>query len=311
MDLLTLRHVLIADDDPVSRHLLEVSLTNAGYVVTTTANGAEALRILESDGGPRLAILDWMMPEKDGVEVCAAVRQARREPYVYLILLTARGQQSEIVAGLEAGADDYITKPFDLHELKARLRSGRRILELQAQLVTARDQLQAQATHDGLTGLLNRPAILNVLQSELARFARKRTPVAVIMADFDHFKRINDTSGHLAGDQVLREACRRMKTAIRSYDSMGRYGGEELLIVAPGCGIPQAAEQAERLRKSVAASPIQLGGQEIAATISLGVAAATTELVRPEDLLRAADEALYAAKHAGRNRVESCSGVAT
>src|SRR3954466_7629980 len=144
--------VLIADDDPVSRRLLQVSLNNAGYKVSTANNGDEALRILGAEECPRLAVLDWMMPSVDGVEVCRIVRQSAREPYVYIILLTAKGHQTEIIQGLESGADDYITKPFDLQELKARLRAGKRILQLQEQVVKAREQLRVQATFDSLTG---------------------------------------------------------------------------------------------------------------------------------------------------------------
>jgi two-component system cell cycle response regulator len=253
-------NVLIADDDPVSRRLLEVSLNKTGYKVDTTVDGAEALARLEQGDSPRLVVLDWMMPKMDGVEVCRATRKLAREPYVYIILLTARGRQEEIIEGLEAGADDYITKPFDLAELKARLRAGKRILDLQEQLVSTREQLRLQATHDSLTGILNRPAIMDTLHKELVRSARKHTPLAVIMADIDHFKNINDTHGHLAGDDVLREATRRMGGAIRVYDSLGRYGGEEFLIVAPGCSTQDARVQAERLRTCISEQPIVANG---------------------------------------------------
>ena len=252
--------------------------------------------MLEQEESPKLVILDWMMPHMDGVEVCRAIRKRAAERYVYIILLTANGQQEEINEGLEAGADDYITKPFDLQELKARLRVGKRILELHEQLVS-------QASHDSLTSLLNRSAILEVLQKELIRSARAGTPVAVIMTDLDHFKNVNDTYGHLAGDAVLREAARRMSASLRAYDSVGRYGGEEFLIVAPGCSAAEGAELAERLRKCVCGGPIDASGDTIFATMSFGVAA-TCDVKEVNQLLRVADEALYAAKKAGRNRVE-------
>jgi two-component system, cell cycle response regulator len=296
-------NVLIADDDPVSRRLLEVSLSNAGYRATMATNGTQALRILEEQNGPRLAVLDWMMPEMDGIEVCRAIRNSARERYIYIILLTARGHQSEIVQGLEAGADDYVTKPFDLHELKARLRARKRTLELQEQLVTAREELRVQATHDSLTGLLNRRAILEVLEKELARSVRKGQPVAIIMADLDYFKRVNDTHGHPAGDTVLRETARRMLGSVRTYDSVGRYGGEEFVVVAPGCDLTEAVEQAERLRACISAEAIREGDITIATTMSLGVTATTGGDAKSGQLLLAADEALYAAKHGGRNRV--------
>jgi diguanylate cyclase (GGDEF)-like protein len=301
--------VLIADDDIVSRRLLQVSLTNAGYRVQIAVDGAEALRAFEQQECPRLVVMDWMMPKMDGLEVCRAIRKLSPEPYIYIILLTARGRQEEIIEGLEAGADDYITKPFDLQELKARVRAGKRILDLQEQIVSTREQLRVQATHDALTGLLNRRAILETLEKELARSAREGTQISVIMADLDHFKRINDTYGHLAGDTVLREAAQRIQAAMRVYDSVGRYGGEEFLIVSPGCGLPEAAEQAERFRKRISQDAVRTPDCAIPVTMSLGVVAVTAELRQPGDLLRLADDALYAAKHSGRDRIEVNSPV--
>ena len=297
--------VLIADDDPVSRRLLQVSLSNAGYQVVTTADGAEALRILNERDSPRLAVLDWMMPLVDGVEVCRVVRLSAREPYLYIILLTAKGHQTEIIEGLEAGADDYITKPFDLQELKARLRAGKRILELQQQLVSAREQLRIQATHDSLTGLFNRPAVLEALEREVIRSNREKHPMSVIMADLDHFKDINDTYGHQAGDAVLQEMAQRMLSSFRAYDFVGRYGGEEFLVVVPSAELAMAVELAERLRQHISAQPVNFGGTMIPVTVSLGVATTTADSNQPVQLLHQADEALYAAKRAGRNRVES------
>ncbi len=296
-------NVLIAEDDPVSRRLLQVSLTGAGYKTITAKNGDEALRVLKAEGGPRLAILDWMMPSLDGVEVCRQVREATPEPYVYMILLTAKGHPTEIIQGLEAGADDYITKPFDLQELKARLRAGKRILQLQEQLITAREQLRVQATYDSLTGLFNRMAILQTLEREVSRSNREKKPLAVIMADLDHFKEINDTYGHQAGDEVLQETARRMLGSLRAYDCVGRYGGEEFLVVAPGSDVNGATELAERLRSSISAKPVMIAGAPIAITLSLGMAISKPNLNEFDQLLRLADEALYQAKRAGRNRV--------
>jgi two-component system cell cycle response regulator len=288
--------VLVADDSPISRHLLEVSLSSSGYKTQLVADGAEALRVLEQAESPKLVILDWMMPKMDGVEVCRAIKKRGSEPYVYIILLTAKGHQEEINEGLEAGADDYITKPFDLQELKARLRVGKRILELHEQLVS-------QATRDSLTSLLNRSAILDVLQKELIRSVREKTPVAAIMTDLDHFKHVNDTYGHLAGDAVLREAARRLSASLRAYDSVGRYGGEEFLVVAPSCSAAGGAEVAERLREAISGAPMDASGHAIVVTMSFGVAA-TCDIKQANQLLRMADDALYAAKKAGRNRVE-------
>jgi diguanylate cyclase (GGDEF)-like protein len=202
---------------------------------------------------------------------------------------------------MDAGADDYLTKPFNAHELRVRLHAGRRILDLQEELLKAREALREQATHDGLTGLLNRTGILEKLDEELSRASRTGTPVSVLMADLDLFKSINDTCGHLVGDAVLREAARRLKTAARRYDSVGRYGGEEFLIVLPGCNAAEAAIQGERMRQAIGSAPFLSGGQPVLVTASLGVACSSH--AAPEALVREADDALYLAKENGRNRV--------
>jgi two-component system cell cycle response regulator len=294
--------VLIAEDDPVSRHLLRATLTAAGYEPVIAVDGAEALRALDQPDCPRLIVLDWIMPHLDGVELCRIIRKRPQEPYFYVILLTVKEQQQEIVEGLEAGADDYVTKPFDLHELKARLRAGKRIIELQQQLIASRDQLQFEATHDSHTGLLNHAAILETLRLEVLRSRRESTPLGVIMADLDHFKSVNDQYGHLVGDEVLREVSVRLKGSLRPYDSIGRFGGEEFLIIVPGCTQEKATALAERLRQSVASEPIRRQGVEIPVTASFGVASAIDAMV-PDRVMSAADEALYLAKIKGRNRV--------
>jgi two-component system, cell cycle response regulator len=293
--------VLVAEDDPITSHLLQALLTKAGYDPVVVGNGVEVLHTLEQPDGPRLMVLDWMMPHIDGVEVCRTIRKSTSRNYVYLMLLTAKDKQEEILEGLEAGADDYITKPFDFHELVARLRSGKRILDLQ-------DQLLNQATHDSLTALLNREAILEILQRESRRALRNKTQLAVIMADIDHFKEINDTHGHLIGDSVLRETAKALHSCLRSYDSIGRYGGEEFLIVAPDCSEKEAARLAERLRTAV--KDVAVGAIEciVPITLSFGVAD-TSAGHKPEEMLRAADRALYAAKNGGRNRVERRSEI--
>jgi len=301
--------VLIADDDPISRRALEVSLTAEGYEPSIAADGLEALRLLEGPDSPKLAVVNWMMPHVDGLKVCKTIRQRATDAYVYIILLTARGRKEEIIAGLEAGADDYLTKPFDVLELKARLRTGRRMLGLQGQLVAAREHLRVLATHDSLTGIWNRAAILDQLETELSRSKRSGVPLAVIMADLDRFKHINDTRGHLVGDIVLRGAAIRMKNALRAYDSIGRYGGEEFLIVAPGCDSGEAGNLAERLRVAICNENIEVRGTSLALTVSIGVSV-TEPTSTPETLLCTADEALYEAKNKGRNMVAIGNPVA-
>ncbi|HSF29138.1 MAG TPA: diguanylate cyclase [Candidatus Tectomicrobia bacterium] len=297
--------VLIAEDDTVSRRLLEVTLTRWGYEVAVTRDGVEAWEVLQGLDAPPLAILDWMMPGMDGVEVCRKVRQRGQEPYTYLLLLTTKGRKENIIEGLAAGADDYVTKPFDPPELQVRLRTGKRIMTLQAELIEAREALRIQATHDPLTGLWNRSAILEILGNELVRSRREAVPVAAVIADLDHFKRINDTYGHLVGDTALCEAVGRMRALLRPYDAMGRYGGEEFLMVLPGCTSQDAFRLAERIRSGIGQEPVKIPAGMIDLTSSMGVAASDAiATLHASALILAADTALYRAKARGRNRVE-------
>lgn len=297
--------VLIAEDDVVSRRLLEATLTRWGYEVVVTRDGSEAWQALQQADAPSLAILDWMMPGMDGVEVCRMVRQRGYEPYIYLILLTTKSLKENIIEGLDAGADDYLTKPFNPSELQVRLRAGTRIITLQAELIKARETLRIQATHDPLTGVWNRRAILDMLGTELARAQRAQTVVAVAIADLDHFKHINDTYGHAIGDAVLCEAANRMRASLRPYDAIGRYGGEEFLIVLPGCTAQDAFNLADRLRTNISQDPLPIAGNQVLITSSLGVAASDlSPVLDATALMRAADIALYRAKAGGRNRTE-------
>lgn len=295
--------ILVAEDDPVSRRLLESTLHKWGYQVIVCSDGISALQALQRPDAPSLVLLDWMMPGMDGVEVCREVRQRMREPYTYVLLLTAKNQRSDVITGLEAGADDYIVKPFDANELRMRLRAGRRILDLQAELIFAREELRDQATRDSLTRLWNRGAILDILKSELGRARRGEAPVSIILADLDYFKRINDTYGHLVGDAVLRETASRMRSAIRPYDEIGRYGGEEFLLVLPKCGAEAAVALGERLQMAITQEEIVLDEGSIPITLSLGIATSESG-IDMQAFLAAADAALYRAKDNGRNRFE-------
>ncbi len=300
--------ILIADDDTVSSRVLEGFLKKWGYEVRVTADGEEAWQALQEEDAPQMAILDWMMPRVDGVEVCRRLRQRGPEPYVYALLLTAKGQKQDVVEGIEAGADDYLTKPFDPGELQARLRAGRRILALQGALISARDALKFQATHDPLTGLWNRLASVEALRRELSRSARQKESVSVVMADLDHFKSVNDTYGHMSGDAALRETAQRFLSSVRAYDTVGRYGGEEFMIVLPECDAQGAIHQAERIRGKFAQEPFDLPDAQIAVTLSLGVASVQVKGgLEPDALIWAADQALYRAKARGRNCVEPAS----
>jgi two-component system cell cycle response regulator len=296
--------ILIADDDDVLRHVLQATLGKWGYEVVIARNGLEAWRILQAADAPKLAILDWIMPGMDGIEVCREIRRRVHEPYIYILLLTAKDRKKDVVAGMDAGADDYLAKPFDPDELKVRLRAGMRILDLQAELLAARERLQYQATHDSLTDLLNRAATLEALSLELERASRQGTPLSIVLADIDHFKQINDTHGHAVGDAVLCEAARRMKSSVRVYDSVGRYGGEEFLFILPGCDAGSAVSQAERLRRAITGHPIELSQLTICFTLSMGLVVRLEGI--PDDLdplIQEADAALYRAKLRGRDRV--------
>jgi diguanylate cyclase (GGDEF)-like protein len=298
--------VLVADDELVSRRLIESSLKRWGYDVVTAADGSEALAILNSPDRPNLAILDWMMPGMSGVDICRELRLHKSEgEYTYVIMLTSKRAKDDVIEGLEAGADDYLTKPFHPQELRVRLRTGRRILYLLEQLVVAREALRDQATHDVLTQLWNRVALMEILDKELARAEREESSLGIVLVDLDHFKSVNDTHGHRAGDDVLRETAEAMRAVTRPYDAVGRYGGEEFLVILPGCDQVNAMSHAERLRKVISQVALTAPGGEIRCTASLGVTVGGYGIeLDPSVLIAAADAALYRAKAAGRNRVE-------
>ena len=296
--------MLAAEDNPVFQSMLRAVLTKWGYEAVIARDGIEAWDILQQQNTPRLAILDWMMPGMDGVELCRRIRATARETDIYILLLTSRTESQDLVEGMEAGADDYLTKPFNTHELRVRMRAGMRILDLQEELLLAREALRTQATHDALTGLLNRGAILAALQTELSRGSCKGQPAGVLLVDLDCFKQINDTRGHLAGDSVLRDAAERMKSAVRCYDSVGRYGGEEFLVVLPDCSAEAARQYAERVRAAVGDQAYSSNGESFPVTCSVGVAWCADSATRDADrLIRDADLALYRAKGLGRDCV--------
>ena len=302
--------VLIAEDDPLFRRILERWFQQWDYRVMAVENGLDAWEVLQREDAPQLAILDWMMPGMDGIELCRRIRSRDQSPYRYVLLLTAKDDKQDVITGLEAGADDYLTKPFDVDELRARVRAGKRILDLQAALIHAQDDLQSAALHDSLTGLWNRGAILDLLRREVCRRQRTGDALGVMMVDIDYFKKINDTHGHLIGDAVLQEVTRRLAVDVRPYDVVGRYGGEEFLIVFPGCNMPDLVVGAERLRHCIADQPIETSVGQIPVTLSLGLASVEqgeNEILGCESFLQRADAALYVAKARGRNRVETAA----
>ena len=298
--------VLVADDDPLFCRLLESWLRKWNYRVTTPEDGLKAWNVLQhNDDAPQLLVLDWLMPAINGRELCQRIRSRKQLRYPYIVLLTAKDDKQDLVTALESGADDYLTKPFDMRELQARLRVGKRILTLQEELIKAREELRFEAMHDRLTELWNHGAILDFLHRELERTRRTREPLGILMLDIDHFKAVNDTHGHLVGDEVLKQVAGRLFRSARVYDWVGRYGGEEFLSIVSACSTENLRKHAERIRAGIAEEPISTSAGEGKVTVSIG---ATVALFDPDcdqqTLLQYADSALYRAKKRGRNCVE-------
>ncbi len=300
--------VLVADDDRTSRTLLTAMVTKWGHDPVVAADGAAAWEALQQPDSPRLVLLDWNMPVLDGLGVCRRLRATGTSNPPYVILLTARSEKGDIVLGLDAGANDYVAKPYDHEELQARLLVGQRTLALQAHLLAVQAELAEQATHDHLTGILNRRAILGRLAEELSRTVRQNGTLSVGMCDVDHFKAVNDNYGHQIGDDVLRGFTESVQAQLRRYDSVGRYGGEEFLVIAPGVRDSGDAGLFERLcdRISHVAMPTARGAISISVSIGVAIAGPSSTV---DTLLAAADAALYRAKAEGRNRVARESAV--
>ncbi len=303
--------ILIAEDDPVSRRLLEALLTKWDYEVIVTTDGKQAWEVLQQEDAPKLAILDWMMPELDGPEVCKRVRARENGAYTYLLLLTAKNQKDDIIRGIGAGADDYVTKPFDANELNARLRAGRRIVDLQAELMSARESLLVQATHDPLTGLPNRLLFSDRLTQRLMRSRGTPQPLAVMYLDLDRFKTINDTLGHNVGDQLLRDVAQRLKQCLRETDTLARMGGDEFTIILADVEMHEEAEAVARKILDVLAEPIIINGNELFVTASIGISVYPMDGSDVETLVRNADTAMYQAKELGRNCYHSYTETLT
>lgn len=252
-----------------------------------------------------MALLDWIMPELDGPGVCREVRKRKDQSYVYMILLTSKEKKEDVVAGLESGADDYLTKPFDPEELKARLRTGTRILDLEDRLIEAREEMRFQATHDPLTSLWNRGVIMELLGRELTRARRENKCTAILLGDVDYFKNINDSYGHLAGDEVLKETARRLVSSVRSYDFVGRFGGEEFLLTLNNCDPAFGLARAEKIRNTIAERLVETSAGSVAISMSFGLLLSQEwNCLSVVELLHEVDTALYAAKAAGRNCVK-------
>jgi diguanylate cyclase (GGDEF)-like protein len=296
--------ILIAEDENTTRRRLEKFLKDMDYEVISCKDGLDAWEVIQSENAPNLLILDWMMPGMNGVEICRKVREQGREPYTYILLLTMKDKQEDIIYGMEAGADDYITKPFNQHELRVRLKAGRRIVEMNKELLDAREVLRKKIIYDNLTGLYSRHYMLEILEKEYARALRHQTDLSCLLIDIDYFKVINDTFGHVFGDSVLREFSACLKLVARKYDFIFRYGGEEFMILLPNTGIDGARSVAEKIR-SICESKVYKDGINVTiATVSIGVSSVKNhQPSESNELIAFADKALYRSKSKGRNRV--------
>ena len=294
--------IMLVEDSPVQRRRIGRHLKEWNLEFVAIDNGADAWNILQGPNAPSLVLLDWMLPGLDGIELCRRIRTLGASGnYIYTVMLTAKDKKHDLLTAMAAGADDYLPKPVDPSELRARIMVGKRIFDLQ-------QSLRFAATHDFLTSLLNRAEILASLKRELSRNQCEDKPTAIILADLDHFKQVNDLLGHAAGDCVLKEVAQRLQSDLRTYDLAGRYGGEEFLLVLPNCNLVTATRRADEIRGLVSKHSIVTTFARVPVTISMGVTVSDeTQNLTIEDLLQQADEALYRAKGNGRNRVQAFS----
>jgi len=291
--------VLIAEDDRDARKLLRDFLENLSFEIYETSNGTDALDIIEKEE-ISMVLLDWVMPGIEGIEVCRKIRDLDINRYIYIIMVTGKSEKKDIMAGLHVRADDYVVKPFRFQELKVRIMSCERILKLEKRLREAHEKLYELSVYDSLTGVFNRATILEKFSQELERGQRIGHEVSIIFADIDDFKSINDKFGHLIGDEVLKEIADILSENCRNYDFVGRYGGEEFVIIVPGLKSDCACSVAERMRKAVCENPVHVANMEIPVTLSLGVAS-SKESGDTKEIIGLADKALYEAKKSGKN----------
>jgi two-component system cell cycle response regulator len=292
--------VMIVDDEPISRRILENFLIECGYEVLSASDGMGALEIIQSPDAPRLVISDWMMPNMNGVELCEKIRGMEKDQYTYFILLTTKAEKGDIIKGLESGADDFIVKPFDREELKYRVKIGERIINLEQRIMHL-------ANTDYLTGVLNRRAFMERMEGEINRSVRNKKEISIILMDIDHFKKVNDKFGHQVGDLVLQKFTERVLMASRSYDFVGRYGGEEFIVGLPETNMEQSLLIAERMRQNIEEMQLTFPDNPQVAlriTASFGITSCVIESFEKIDsVIKLADDALYRAKTEGRNRV--------
>lgn len=294
--------ILIAEDDLITAKIIERHLKKWGYTVFFENNGEDGWKTLEKEN-IQIALLDWMMPGMDGLQLCRKIRDSRSDPYTYLILLTARASTDDIVEGLNAGADDYITKPLEPAELRARLMTGIRIIELENKNKRLQKKLEKLAREDSLTGFLNKKNIHERLEEELSRGLREKQPISAVLLDIDRFKQINDTHGHNVGDQVILEIAGRLRDNVRRHDHIGRFGGDEIMVLLWHTSTEHLRIVADRLCSCVSREPIPTDAGPLQVSVSVGGASSEDHLnISAVDMIKVADLALYDAKHQGRDR---------
>ncbi len=295
--------ILVVEDEAINRKLVKKSLSTAGYEVIEAEDGLAAWELFQQEPF-QLIVTDWMMPGLNGPELIHKIRESVQKNYTYIIMLTAMNDEENVVSGLESGADEYLTKPFNSRELIARIASGIRILKLEEQLMQARHQMEVLAMHDGLTGLLNRRAIEEYAQAEFSMASRKGRSLSIVLLDIDHFKNVNDQYGHEIGDITLQHVAKILSDGIRDYDRVGRWGGEEFILVLPETQLQDAIVVAERLRIQISETVIRLENESsLSVQISLGIACSSGQFDSLAKFIDAADQALYQAKQTGRNKV--------
>ncbi len=308
--------VLVAEDTESQRLVLMKQVRALGFEAYAAIDGDDAIAKLEQYR-PHIVLTDWFMPGLDGIEVCRIARATKRGRLLYIIMLTAHGDDDRLVEAFEAGADDYLNKPVNVRELHARLRAGKRIVALQTELRRNADNLRAlnadltaanrrlyEVAHlDSLTGLPNRRLMVERLQQEWAAYKRRLIPLSLILLDIDHFKLVNDMHGHDSGDTVLTRIAQILRQEIRAEDTVARMGGEEFLVLSPNTNGSAALDLAERMRIRVAAEVFSGAGRSWSVTASFGVGVAEQEMSDWGAVFKRADRALYQAKAEGRNRV--------
>lgn len=300
--------VLIAEDDSASNIFLKRLLLRWGFDIETAFDGTRAWELLQEEDAPSMAVLDWMMPGMDGLEVCRRLREKEKNDhrYTYVMMLTSRTEKEDIIAGMEAGADDYLTKPFDKDELLARLRAGQRIIELHGALSAANKRLLVLSRLDPLTGALSRNALLHDMDLAMYRASREKKSLGIAMVDFDNLKEYNQRFGRDTGDRALQESVRKICGCLRRTDCLGRWGGDEFLVILPGVTIDQGKTVCRRIRQAIAREETVVGEQslKITASQSLAIWDGKSGI---DELIMQAENTLRASRDRGNNRLETAA----